>query len=794
MLALRLPPSASARLDRKSRSGASLMISRPSISPTLRCRTSSLLRSYVRSCPLCKYRDCASHPTMGPENSPGGGYSSRGGHNKSYNEGNPRASWRPYRDRWNSKPTHADQTGTQAPGQGLPDRARRNNRSADRRPTQGSGLAVMSHEAMPLQSSHGPNSTSHAGFGGNVNNPNLPFVFPPFPGVMDANGNVVSQQPFPMPTIPDQQPFFTSNMSAQQSVFRHNAPDQSQQQFTPQLAPSPYPSFGLPTWDDFTKFASQLPPMPPPPMLNMGMSNPLLAMQMFGSIAYGPDTPQDAVSNQQERYVPDERGSRSPKPVKPVIPPSPTADYLEQSSLPPKRNPSPQPLLVILDLNGTLVHRKNRNSPPSYSERAGLRLFLDTLLSNYTVMVWSSSQPFTVKSLCAKLFSRADRKRLVAEWGRDKFNLTAHQYRNKVQVYKTLSTVWQSSLIQSSYPRSYRKRGQQAQEGGKKLQWDQTNTILIDDSKLKAIAEPYNILEIPEFTGNCSAEDAQVFPNVLRLLQELAKYDDVSKVLHIWGSKLTETEGASVFDIDIGVDESDSIPAGTAAVTLGQHEQQPSIPHGPSTIEELAQARTARRKARKQEKKAARRLATSTAPAKPAGAAFPARDRSRSPFRPARAAFPARDSSRSPLRPADAAFPARDSSRSPFRPARAAFPARGSSRSPSRPADAAFPARDSSRSPFRSAGAVFPTRERSRSPPKKLPFRQSRSPARIRDTTPYQPRAGSPNPPQFQDKKSQARRDRRRARKMEAKAARQGKGRRTSENYLLDQLEASLNR
>lgn len=31
--------------------------------------------------------------------------------------------------------------------------------------------------------------------------------------------------------------------------------------------------------------------------------------------------------------------------------------------------------------------------------------------------------------------------------------------------------------------------------------WDQTNTILIDDSSLKASAHPFNLLEVPEFVG-----------------------------------------------------------------------------------------------------------------------------------------------------------------------------------------------------------------------------------------------------------------------------------------------------
>lgn len=220
--------------------------------------------------------------------------------------------------------------------------------------------------------------------------------------------------------------------------------------------------------------------------------------------------------------------------------------------------------------------------PPVFARRAGLDQFLDTLLQKYKVMIWSSSQPETVNAVCEKLFTGKQRAALVAEWGRDKFGLTKSQYRAKIQVYKTLSTVWASDDVQASYPssRATRKR-QKGKNGGASAggpHWDQTNTILIDDSKLKAVSQPYNILEIPEFTNQPGVDEAAIFPKVLQCLDALSRHDDVSKVLQQWSSQLT---GTSVLDFVAGGDVVDP--------------------------DDVAGARKLRRKARKQERKALKR-------------------------------------------------------------------------------------------------------------------------------------------------------------------------------------------
>jgi hypothetical protein len=54
--------------------------------------------------------------------------------------------------------------------------------------------------------------------------------------------------------------------------------------------------------------------------------------------------------------------------------PKPTEEYLEQASLPPRRLTGPKKLLIVLDLNGTLLVRSNRGS--NYTPRPHVDEFL----------------------------------------------------------------------------------------------------------------------------------------------------------------------------------------------------------------------------------------------------------------------------------------------------------------------------------------------------------------------------------------------------------------------------------
>ena len=405
-------------------------------------------------------------------------------------------------------------------------------------------------------------------------NPYFSFTQPPF--MPNGLGNNNLQRPYvPQQPLAQQQPQLPG-LGAGQNAFN---------QFNLPLANSFFP---------MNAAANPLPFMPPPFLFP---AQPLQGAPFAGF----PPFPFDfaaaagtmAGSEQSNMEGPANRRSRSKSPP----PPEPTQAYLKQASSPLRKLPSPQPLLVILDLNGTLIYRKARKFPPSFVKRAGVDEFLDTLLKKYKVMIWSSSQPRTVENVCEQLFPPEKRKELVVEWGRDMFGLSKSQYSSKIQVYKKLRTVWKNQTVQASHPGASESQPRGGKFKARKKQnshlWNQSNTILIDDSKLKALSEPWNILEIPEFTNAPGVDESDIFPNVLKRLEVLSSYDDVSKVLKRWDSNP---------DDPLTIDPLSNNPPGTQPIP----DQHSEIPSAANT--EAAEAQKELIKARKRERKAARRL------------------------------------------------------------------------------------------------------------------------------------------------------------------------------------------
>lgn len=199
----------------------------------------------------------------------------------------------------------------------------------------------------------------------------------------------------------------------------------------------------------------------------------------------------------------------------PIVPPSiesggvpePRDYYLAGSLVPSLTALTLQPILIVIDLNGTILHRPKRSQSSNFIERPFTPHFMHYVLCNFKVVIWSSARPENVNKMVHKLLPGEQRTQLVAVWGRDRMGLSMADYSKRVQVYKRLERVWDDENIQLSH--SHQRR------------WDQTNTILIDDSFEKARSEPYNLIPVPEFDG--SPED----PNILR---KLAEYLDLVKM------------------------------------------------------------------------------------------------------------------------------------------------------------------------------------------------------------------------------------------------------------------------
>ena len=130
-------------------------------------------------------------------------------------------------------------------------------------------------------------------------------------------------------------------------------------------------------------------------------------------------------------------------------------------------------------------------------------------------MVWSSATRKNVQGTCDKLFEKDQKDRLVAIWARDTLRLPAEAYNQKVQVYKQLSWVWRDIDVQTS-------------SVSPDDEWDQDNTVLIDDSVEKAASEPHNLIKIDEFEGTDEEKEMDVLGQVVEYLEKLRMEENVS--------------------------------------------------------------------------------------------------------------------------------------------------------------------------------------------------------------------------------------------------------------------------
>ncbi|EJT76235.1 NIF domain-containing protein [Gaeumannomyces tritici R3-111a-1] len=224
----------------------------------------------------------------------------------------------------------------------------------------------------------------------------------------------------------------------------------------------------------------------------------------------------------------DHKGGRSSEEQRdPIVPPSPESGgvpepapaYLLRASFTTNRVDAPRPLLVVLDLNGTLLFRPRRREPKHFIARPHARTFLEYIATRFWVAVWSSARPGNVGSMIDSLLPRDGpaRDRLVAVWSRDDLGLSRDDYGRRVQVYKRLSRLWADARVARSHP-DFAATG---------ACWGQGDTVLVDDSVEKARSEPHNLVCVPEWAGDAH-EAPEVLPRVHDYLNELCYQSDVS--------------------------------------------------------------------------------------------------------------------------------------------------------------------------------------------------------------------------------------------------------------------------
>ncbi|KAI1764065.1 phosphoprotein phosphatase [Hypoxylon sp. FL1150] len=309
---------------------------------------------------------------------------------------------------------------------------------------------------------------------------------------------------------------------------------------TPSFVPSPYQGSGA-----YQYQSQHLPPAPPgvapannpynyPNYPNYPYQYPPSYAPYPGSQPQGRLTPDMTNKNNKEKGIkrkpqPQPQPQSNPKPEpeardKKAQPsaesggiPEPTPAYLRLASLPPFTLPRHRKILVVIDLNGTVLYRPNRRyNPTGFVERAHARAFLAYCIETFFVVIWSSATPKNVHRMCEQLLTPEQRSKVVAIWSRDRFGLSARDYEARVVCYKRLTKLWADPAVQASHP-----------EAAQGKVWDQSNTLLIDDTLEKARAEPYNLVEVPEFAGETD-ERGDVLAQVHDYINACALQMDVS--------------------------------------------------------------------------------------------------------------------------------------------------------------------------------------------------------------------------------------------------------------------------
>ncbi|KAL3425598.1 phosphoprotein phosphatase [Phlyctema vagabunda] len=235
------------------------------------------------------------------------------------------------------------------------------------------------------------------------------------------------------------------------------------------------------------------------------------------------------------RHVISQQAALTPGPVRPFAPkyseaivrpsagsggvPTATDAYLAAAYTVPIPTPQPRHIMVVIDLNGTILYRPSKAQPTRFVERPHARRFLKYCVDTFTVVIWSSAREQNVRTMCKAFLTDELEGRVTAVWGRDKFGLTREDYNSRVQCYKRLTKIWEDPELRTSHP--------DVAAGGI---WDQSNTVLIDDSYEKARSEPYNLIAVPEFFGDRHEPD-NILPQVHDYLNWLSCHTDVSSCI-----------------------------------------------------------------------------------------------------------------------------------------------------------------------------------------------------------------------------------------------------------------------
>ncbi|KAF9964491.1 hypothetical protein BGZ70_006373 [Mortierella alpina] len=202
-------------------------------------------------------------------------------------------------------------------------------------------------------------------------------------------------------------------------------------------------------------------------------------------------------------------------PIRPVTP-----SYMSIAQQQPVTLSKSRPILVILDLNGTLFYRApGPTQSRTIKPRPYLKQFLTFLFKHCRVMVWSSARPGSVEAMLKAGFrgNGYNPERLDRVWSRDHFKLHEIDYTRKVLTLKDLEYVWEE--IEAERATATEEQLKEGEMYG--MHYDQTNTVLIDDSTDKSQLQPYNCLVLADFDKELAAAGSDT--ELLKVKQYLTR-------------------------------------------------------------------------------------------------------------------------------------------------------------------------------------------------------------------------------------------------------------------------------
>lgn len=170
------------------------------------------------------------------------------------------------------------------------------------------------------------------------------------------------------------------------------------------------------------------------------------------------------------------------------------------------------PLLVVLDLDETLVHAcpygQLPNKTPDFHvghypvyKRPGVDYFLDQVLDEFEVAVWTSATPLYAEDMVDQLFSyRKDELHFV--WASDKCTMVFDPRMMTQSPEKRLSKV-------------------------KKLGFNLDRVLAVDDTPEKYAKNYGNLVKIPEYLGE---DEDYHLENLMHYLRKFNEETNVRKV------------------------------------------------------------------------------------------------------------------------------------------------------------------------------------------------------------------------------------------------------------------------